>query len=35
MLPDISGDLVSHMAERQRPTSIRVSVAENGAFADA
>jgi type VI secretion system protein VasG len=32
MLPDISRYLLSRMAERQKPNSIRVSVAENGAF---
>src|SRR5215469_12602755 len=32
MLPDISRYLLSRMAENQKPTTIRVSVAENGAF---
>jgi type VI secretion system protein VasG len=32
MLPDISCYLLGRMAERQKPASIRVSVAENGAF---
>ena len=33
MLPDISRYLLSRMAERQKPSAIRVSVADNGAFA--
>src|SRR6266436_2207230 len=33
MLPDISRYLLTRMADRQKPSSIRVSVAENGAFA--
>jgi type VI secretion system protein VasG len=33
MLPDVSRYLLSRMAERQKPASIRVSVSENGAFA--
>src|SRR6266496_429490 len=33
MLPDISRYLLSRMADRQKPSSIRVSVADNGAFA--
>ncbi len=33
MLPDISRYLLSRMAERQKPTAIQVSVADNGAFA--
>jgi type VI secretion system protein VasG len=33
MLPDISRYLLSRMADRQKPSSIHVSVAENGAFA--
>ena len=32
MLPDISRYLLSRMAERQKPSAIRVSVADNGAF---
>jgi type VI secretion system protein VasG len=32
MLPDVSRYLLSRMAERQKPASIHVSVAENGAF---
>lgn len=32
MLPDISRYLLSRMADRQKPTSIHVSVAENGSF---
>jgi type VI secretion system protein VasG len=33
MLPDVSRYLLSRMAERQKPSSIHVSVDENGAFA--
>ena len=33
MLPDISRYLLSRMADHQKPSAIRVSVAENGAFA--
>src|SRR5216684_3948378 len=33
MLPDISRYLLSRMADRQKPSAIHVSVAENGAFA--
>ncbi len=33
MLPDISRYLLSRMAERQKPSAIHVSVAENGSFA--
>ena len=33
MLPDISRYLLSRMADRQKPSAIRVSVADNGAFA--
>jgi type VI secretion system protein VasG len=33
MLPDISRYLLSRMADRQKPASIHVSVAENGVFA--
>ena len=33
MLPDISRYLLSRMAERQKPSAIRVSVADNGSFA--
>jgi type VI secretion system protein VasG len=32
MLPDVSRYLLSRMAERQKPSSIHVSVGENGAF---
>ncbi|MHB8501937.1 MAG: type VI secretion system ATPase TssH [Candidatus Acidiferrales bacterium] len=32
MLPDVSRYLLSRMAERQKPSSIHVSVAENGLF---
>ena len=32
MLPDISRYLLSRMADRQKPSAIRVSVAENGTF---
>jgi type VI secretion system protein VasG len=32
MLPDISRNLLSHMADRQKPSAINVSVSENGAF---
>ena len=32
MLPDISRYLLSRMADRQKPSSIRVSVADNGTF---
>jgi type VI secretion system protein VasG len=32
MLPDISRYLLSRMADRQKPSSIHVSVAENGSF---
>jgi len=32
MLPDISRYLLSRMAERQKPSAIRVSVADNGSF---
>ncbi len=33
MLPDISRYLLSRMADRQKPSAIHVSVAENGSFA--
>src|SRR6266566_2359774 len=33
MLPDISRYLLSRMADRQKPSAIRVSVADNGSFA--
>ena len=33
MLPDISRYLLSRMADRQKPSSIHVSVADNGSFA--
>ncbi|HTQ60598.1 MAG TPA: type VI secretion system ATPase TssH [Candidatus Solibacter sp.] len=32
MLPDVSRYLLSRMAERQKPASLRVAVGENGAF---
>src|SRR5207249_1688675 len=32
LLPDISRQLLSRMADRQKPSAIRVSVAENGTF---